>query len=386
MKPVPVTDRSAADAPEVLLAILTDLSTDHRCFKLATTLKGLGYRPVIYCDRPLHPPGPAWEAFDVRVIARVSHMRRFLPAFLEFLIRLMPALWKTRAKLWISLDAPPLFWVALWGRLRGRTVVYDSHELFSETPMVRSRPTRRLFWSAWERGGFALIRRAMTISPAVLDRLRARHPSVRFHLLPNMPIRSPRPVTLAEKPMFPQEGGAPVRLVYQGGLRAAAGLLELLEALRTRPRFTLEVYGGGPEEAALRATASAPELEGRVRFHGSVPFEALEDKMREAHLGLNLVQPVCESFALTWANKIFDYTHALCPVLLSDNPAHHLLLEEFQVGVIVDAFSPEAVGEGLDRLAANHAFHVEECRRAREAWHWDAYARDLPEFFEERQR
>ena len=371
-------------APEVLLAILTDLSVDHRCFKLATTLKGMGFRPVIYCDKPLHAPGPAWDAFEIRVLTRESHARRFMPVFLAYLLRLTPVLWTTRARLWISLDAPPLFWLAFWGKLRGRKVVYDSHELFAETPMVRGRLLRRLFWTAWERGGFALIRRAITISPTVLERLRARNPSVRFHLLPNMPIRSGDPVRPAAKPPFPEGPGAsePMRLVYQGGLRAAAGLHEVLEALKTRPAYTLDIYGGGSEERVLRERASAQALAGRVRFHGSVPFEALEAKMRVAHLGLNVVQPVCESFALTWANKIFDYAHTLCPVLLSENPAHRILLDEFKIGVTVDSFSAESVGEGLDRLRANYAFHFEECLRAREAWHWDAYAEGLREFME----
>src|SRR5690606_18089809 len=48
--------------PEILLAILTDLSVDHRCYKWAQSLRAAGYRPVIYCDKPAHPPGPAWRS------------------------------------------------------------------------------------------------------------------------------------------------------------------------------------------------------------------------------------------------------------------------------------------------------------------------------------
>ncbi len=372
-----------ADAPEVLLAILTDLSIDHRCYKLAKSLKHQGLRPVIYCDQPLHALGSAWDEFEVRVLTKDSHLRRFMPVFVAYLFRLLPVLLTTRARLWISLDAPPLFWLAFWGKLRGRTVVYDSHELFVETPMVLNRRTRKFFWTAWERGGFALISRAMTVSPAILARLSAVNPRVKFHLLPNMPFSSSpgseNPVM--DKPSFPTQNSEPVRLVFQGGLRVATGLQELFEALRLRPQYHLEVFGGGPEEAALRAAAQAAGIAGRVRFHGSVPFQELAAPMAAAHLGIHLMQPVTGSFALTWANKIFDYAHALTPMLLSDNPAHRALLEEYCVGVVADSFSPEAVGEGLDRLAANYAFHLEECRRAREAWHWEAYAKGLPEFF-----
>ncbi len=400
----------APPRPQVLLAILTDLSVDHRCHKWARSLRDAGYDPVILCDRPLHPLGAAWDGFDVRILTRTSHQRRFLPAFLEFLWRLTGELRRTRARVWVSLDAPPLFWLALWGKLRGRTVAYDSHELYLETPLVLNRTSRRIFWTLWERAGFALIRKAITVSPAIRDRLQAEHAHVRFHLLPNMPIRpSVFPESRAPTP------GGPVRLVFQGGLRVATGLPELFTALATRPglrMMTLDIYGGGPEETALREAAVAAGLmsagdgcpvaeevdpggetrrdsaepvagEGagsRVRFHGSVPFETIPDRMAEAHVGIHLMQPVCGSFALTWANKTFDYAQAGLPVLLSDNPAHRALLAAHPVGVMADSFSPEAIGAALEELMAGHAGHAAAARRAREDWHWDAHFRALPSF------
>jgi glycosyltransferase involved in cell wall biosynthesis len=376
------------EGPEVLLAILTDLSIDHRCHKWARALREAGYHPVIYCDRPHHPLGAAWDGFDVRVLTRDSHLKRFFPVFAEFLFRLTPVLWRTRAKVWISLDAPPFFWLALWGKLRGRTVVYDSHELYLETPLVLNRPSRRLFWTLWENGGFALTRRAITVSPAIIDRLRTRHPHLQYYLLPNMPYLRTGPHTflppIAPPPALSASPGAPaVHLVFQGGLRMATGLPELFTALATRPALratTLDIYGGGPEEASLRAAAHAAGIEARVHFHGSVPFESLPEKMARAHIGIHLMQPVCGSFALTWANKTFDYAQVGLPVLLSDNPAHRTLLATHRVGVAVDSFSPEAIGRGLEELCADYEVFATECRKAREEWHWSAYFRGLPKF------
>lgn len=406
----------AAARPQVLLAILTDLSVDHRCHKWVRSLRDAGYDPVILCDRPLHPLGAAWDGFDIRILTRTSHQQRFFSAFAGFLWKLTGELLRARARVWVSLDAPPLFWLALWGKLRGRTVVYDSHELYLETPLVLNRPSRRVFWTLWERAGFALIRKAVTVSPAIRDRLRASHPHVRFHLLPNMPIRPARfPEASAPRP------GEVIRLVFQGGLRVATGLPELFTALASRPALrtmTLDIYGGGPEETALRVAAVAAGLmsspderpvpaagdagdfgggtrrdsaepvagEGggsRVRFHGSVPFETIPARMAEAHVGIHLMQPVCGSFALTWANKTFDYVQAGLPVLLSDNPAHHALLAEHPVGVLADSFSPEAIGAALEALVSNpsnYEAHAAAGRRAREDWHWEAHFRALPAF------
>jgi glycosyltransferase involved in cell wall biosynthesis len=361
-----------SSTPEILFAILTDLGTDHRCFKLAKSLRNLGYKPVIYCDKPVHSLGPAWDGFEVRVLTSESHQRSFFPVFLSFLLRLMPVLWRSPAKIWISLDAPPLFWLAFWGKLRGRTVIYDSHELFLETPLVLNRPSRRIFWRLWENGGFALIRKCITVSPAIVNRLKERHPTVDFHLQPNMPFAVPELV--AER--MPPTNEA--RLIFQGGLRTATGLPELFVAMQSETRFCLDVYGAGLEEMNLRMKAG--ELRERVVFHGAVPFEKLPGLIAQAHVGIHLMQPVCDSFALTWANKIFDYVHALCPVLLSDNLAHRELLKEFRVGVVVDSYSPQDIARGLEELVSDYEHFVSVCRKAREHWHWEAYANRLGGF------
>jgi hypothetical protein len=104
--------------------------------------------------------------------------------------------------------------------------------------------------------------------------------------------------------------------------------------------------------------------------------------MEEAHIGLNLMQPICDSFALTLANKLFDYVHALTPVLLSDNPAHRDFLAAHPVGVAVDSFSPEAVAAGLDRLRAGYEGYRRACLKARDEWSWDRFAGGLGAFVE----
>ncbi len=362
-------------APTVLLVILTDLSTDHRCFKWAKSLRQWGEHPVIYCDQPRHALGEAWSGFDVRILTRRSHLQEFLPVFAAFWRRLAPALWRTPARIWIALDAPPLLGLAFIGKLRRRTVIYDAHELFLETPMVLSRPGRRIFWWLWEQGGFALIARAVTVSPPILARLQQHHRAVGFYLLPNMPFRVSRP----SEPNRDVPHGE-IRLIFQGGLRTASGLPELFAALAERPACRLDIYGDGVEGDNVRAAARHEHLGERVAFHGAVPFESLPATLERAHLGVHLMQPVCGSFALTWANKIFDYVHGLCPVLLSDNPAHQSLLHEFRVGVTVDAFSTSAIGGGIDALLAGYPAFVAACRRAREQWHWEAFAANLGPF------
>lgn len=361
--------------PEVLLAILTDLSMDHRCFKEAAALRAAGFQPVILCDKPRHPLGRAWDGFDIRQITSVSHLDRFGIAFLLFHLRLVFALLTTRSRIWISLDCPPLLTLALLGKWRGATVIYDSHELFTETPMVLSRPSRRRFWTFWHNAGVSLVSHVIAVSPACLKWFARRYPHHQLLLLPNAPLlRTDLPVAA------PPAAGEKPRLFFQGGLRVASGLSETFAAMRALPGWSLEAYGDGPERRALQDSAKQAGVDQRVTFHGQVPFEALRAPMAQAHIGVHLMQPVCDSFALTLANKLFDYLHAGLPVLLSDNESHRAFLAEFPVGVAVDSFSPEAIAEGLRSLAANWEAHHQACLRAREVWHWHAFAGKLPAF------
>jgi glycosyltransferase involved in cell wall biosynthesis len=362
--------------PPILLAILTDLSIDHRCFKLATSLREAGMQPIIYCDQPRKPLGAAWAGFDIRILSRISHLESFARAFTIFHFRLFFTLLFTRAKIWIALDCPPLLTLALVGRLRGATVIYDSHELFTQTPMVLSRPSRRRFWTFWHDTSLKMIRRIIAVSPTSVQWFDRHYPGHQIFLLPNAPpLRTD--FLLATSPQ-----GTP-HIVFQGGLRVASGLSETFTALFKLPvnsNFSLDIYGDGPERQRLEEASRRAEVDSRVVFHGQVPFEMLRDVMPKYNLGIHLMQPICESFALTLANKLFDYAHAGLPMLLSDNPAHQAFLKQFPVGIAVDSFSPQAIAEGLAQLAANWQYHHEACLKAREVWHWQAFAKDLPAF------
>lgn len=370
---------------EVLIPILADLGTDHRCFKIAASLKAKGYRPVILCDRPLNPLGKAWDGLDVRILTGASHYHGFLPAFLIFLIRLTPILLSTRSRFWIVEDVPPLFLAALLGRLRGVKVVYDAREIILETPMVKDRPLRRLLWGLWHDGGMAMVDTLYAVSPSALSYLRMRYPRKRILLLPNVPRAStpaernrpdgsPTPGTGTR---MPPTRGSGTRLIYQGALRPGSGLQETLRALARAPRFSLSIYGFGPEEGELRALADSLGLAGRVRLHGVVPFESLPRLIAEAHIGLHLLRPTCLSFDLTLSNKVFDYMHGETPMLLGPTSAHRDLVEGNRVGVVAASLGEADILAGLETLEQDWDRFQTACRAAQAEWSWETFEGNL---------
>jgi len=371
---------------EILILILADLGTDHRCFKIASCLERLGYAPTVLCDRPLTPLGPEWSRFRIHILTPESHYRGFLKALAAYLLQVTPILLSTRSPVWIVEDGTPLFWAALLGRLRGKKVIYDAREILLETPMIRDRPSRRFLWSLWLGAGMALIRQMTTVSPLFLKHYRARYPGKEILLLPNVPGAASREDSAEDQETGSRSGsGKPplaptVHLLYQGALRPGSGLRQVLTAIAAAPEYAVDIYGFGPEEKGLRELAKNLGLADRVVFHGAVPFASLRAPIARAHIGLHPLEPACLSFDLTLSNKIFDYIHGLTPVLLGPTAAHREFLAAEPVGVLAESLAPEAILAGLARLRAGYPGFVAGCRAARGCWVWEAFDNDFAGF------
>lgn len=353
---------------------MADLGTDHRCHKLAVSLERLGYRPVLLCDRPLHPLGAAWQGIEVRVLTPSSHYRGFLSTFARFLLRLAPILLTTRSRLWIVEDLPPLFLAALIGRLRGARVVYDAREIILETPMIKDRPLRRFLWGLWHAGGLALVDTMFAVGPTAQAYYRRLYPKKRVLLLPNVPFGAEGPEHADDRR---PPGPAGTRLVFQGALRWGTGLKELLPALAKAPRASLTLYGFGPEDEELRAQAASLGLSDRVRFEGVVPFESLHGLLRGFHVGVHLMRPANDGYDLTLANKIFDYLHAETPVLLGPTTANKDLIARHRIGVVTASYDPADILRALEALEKDWEAFRAGCRAAQAVWRWEAFEPNL---------
>ncbi|WP_407685637.1 glycosyltransferase [Mycobacterium sp. HUMS_1102779] len=74
--------------------------------------------------------------------------------------------------------------------------------------------------------------------------------------------------------------GEPLRLVWCGRLSSEKRALEAIEAVARVEGCTLDIYGEGHLEAAMRKTVDAAGLSGRIRLHGRVGREECLVAMR----------------------------------------------------------------------------------------------------------
>jgi glycosyltransferase involved in cell wall biosynthesis len=166
----------------------------------------------------------------------------------------------------------------------------------------------------------------------------------------------------------PADGFARRRVVFLGHLVPRQGLDLLLRTmLLLKERnlgITVEVIGGGPEEAALRQQADALGLAEVIRFHGFVPdHRDVERILADASLAVAPYRPGLGTFT-TYADpgKLKAYVAAGLPTVLTDVPPNAQALAR-EAGAEVVAYDPEAFAAAIERGLAS----PEHWRERREA-------------------
>lgn len=166
----------------------------------------------------------------------------------------------------------------------------------------------------------------------------------------------------------PAEGFARRRVVFLGHLVPRQGLDLLLQtSLLLRERdlgITLEVIGGGPEEAQLRQQANALGVAEVIRFQGFVPdHRDVERILAEASLAVAPYRPGLGTFT-TYADpgKLKAYAAAGLPTVLTDVPPNAQTLAR-EAGAEVVAYDAAAFADAIERGLAS----PEEWRQRRDA-------------------
>ena len=244
----------------------------------------------------------------------------YLAEYLSFLVRValnLAVAHRRRRYGLVQVHSLPDFLVfaALPLKAVGVPVVLDLHEAMAEMfasrfPRLDRAPIRWLI-EAQERLSAAVATRVLTVNEAMRGRLlRLGLAPEKVSLVPNAPDLTrfdPR-----NQPRRDFRADGQLRVVYTGALTPIYELDVVIDAIARvateRPDLDihLDVYGRGDQEAALRDRAAGHGLNGRVTFHGRVPFEAVPAAVAASDIGVAPTRRDRYTDA-TLSTKIFEY-------------------------------------------------------------------------------
>lgn len=366
----------------VISSVTSDLATDQRVHRAASSLKEAGYK-VLVVGRKLPHSGP--------LPGRKYRTRRFRlwfhhgPLFYAaYNIRLFFFLLFSRADILLSNDLDTLPANYLASKIKGIPLVYDSHEYFTEVPELVNRPRVQAIWKKIESYLLPRIRYAYTVNDSIA-RLYHDTYKVDFITIRNVPesVRIER----RDKQLLRRELGLPADrkiVVLQGaGINIQRGAEEAVAAMQYLEGVTLLIIGSGDVMPVLKEMVAQLTLADKVIFVPKKPPAELRLYTAAADAGLSLDKDTNLNYRYSLPNKLFDYIHAGLPVLASNLPEVRKIIDQYQVGMIAESHDPRTLAGQLQWLLKDEtlASFGPALQEAAAALNWELERQKLTELF-----
>lgn len=282
--------------------------------------------------------------------------------YIELNIRLFIYLLFKRVDVITANDLDTLSACFFASKIKGVKLVYDSHEYFTELPELAHRPFEKGIWVMVERFIFPKLRWVSTVGHCIAKEYERIY-GVPVKVVRNMPVSA----GISESEL-PKERV----LIYQGAINVGRGIELMMEAMRFLPEYMLWIVGDGTTLEKIRAQALGYK---NVKVWGKVPFEELRPITKQALLGLSLEEDLGLNYRFALPNKLFDYVHAAIPVVISDLPEMRHLVEEYQLGMVLEKRTPQSLAQTIRDVVENtdrYNSMVHNCKEARKELNWEA--------------
>ena len=305
------------------------------------------------------------------------------------------------------------------------TIVYDAHELFSETPEVVRRPSVRRVWLAVERFIVPKVDAAYTVSQSVADEFERRY-GRRFDLIRNLPVRELKIKTVIARneaiklnqdndldgelkikneelkedniPNFQLQTidnqqvkippfilhHSPFIILYQGALNEGRGLETAVEAMQFIENAELWLIGEGDLSKILRGLVEQLGVQNKVKFLGFIVPDALPFYTAKATIGLHISEDKGLSYRYSLANKFLDYIQAEIPQICTQFPEYQRLNDEYGVAVLIEKTDTQLLVKALNTLLNDAVFYQqikENCQKAATILCWEKEEERLIELY-----
>ncbi len=333
----------------VIVSVINDLVTDQRVHKVCLSLTDMGFE-VMLVGRFL----PGSMPMDKRPYnSHRMHLifRKGAFFYAEYNIRLFLYLLLAKADLLVSNDLDTLLPNYLIHKLKGKPIVYDSHEYFTEVPELVSRPRIQRVWKSIESRIFPNLEDVFTVNDSIAD-LFEKDYGLRPKVVRNIPIKRDLKITATRSEL----GLADHKkiLILQGsGINIHRGSEEMVEAMRYLSGVILLIVGGGDVIDTLKKMAKEEGINGKVIFLPKQPYDKLIQYTAVADLGLTLDKNTNLNYRFSLPNKLFDYIHAGVPVISSDLPEIRKIIDEYEIGDFIPDHNPKEIAKKIEEVLAN---------------------------------
>ena len=230
-------------------------------------------------------------------------------------------------------------------------LIYDSHEIYTENHNIASKKLYCLYLKSKERHIVKHIDKMICVSHSAAEYFSKLYNIEKPLVVTNCSLKSEMFVSKEKKEGF--------EILNHGQFYKGRGYDIMLEAtplLKEYPEIKLAIRGYGNMEEQLKARKEELKAENFI-FYPPVTVDKLIENASRSAVGVAITESICLNFKLSVSNKLFEYTSAGLPVIMSDIPEHRYLNDKFQFGIVLDENTPEKFAEAVKKLYLDKDFY-----------------------------
>ncbi len=137
--------------------------------------------------------------------------------------------------------------------------------------------------------------------------------------------------------------------LYQGGLTKGRGIEILLEAfsqIQDKNNVIVFMGYGNLQEQVIQYAKNKEN----IYFHKAVSSDILLNYTSSADFGISTIEDTCLSYKYCLPNKMFEYIMAGLPVLTSNLVEMKKIVNQYNIGAVVEENSVEGIIEGIKKI------------------------------------
>jgi glycosyltransferase involved in cell wall biosynthesis len=355
---------------KILVLVSNDLVTDQRVFRICNSMHTANFKVELWgrCrTNSMNLPAWPWKSKRFNLLIETG------PFFYLFLtITFFFKLLFSKFDVVYANDLDTLLPAYLICKLKGKELIYDTHEYFTGVPELADRPRVRAVWETIESYIFPKLKNVFTVNDSIAELY-----NTKYHLKPLVM----RNIPIAEKIDLHSsrlELGLPTHqflIILQGnGINIQRGGEEAVEMMKYLEGCCLVIVGAGDVIPILKNMVKKENLGNKVLFFPRMTYNQLLQYTLNCDLGLSLDKPTNINYQLSLPNKLFDYIRAEIPVLASNLVEVRNIVTQYQVGEIVTSYEPEYLALKINELKNNKVLletYKSNCKKAKHQLTWE---------------
>jgi glycosyltransferase involved in cell wall biosynthesis len=346
---------------KIIITVISDLVTDQRVHKVATTLHQIGYDILLIgAKRKISKPleNRTYKTERISLLFQKGFMH-----YAEWNVRLyFKLLFKHKSDLYLANDLDTLLPNYLISSFANKKLVYDSHEYFTEQEEVHERKFVKNIWLKIEKFIFPKLKNVYTVNDSIAKIYKDKY-SVDVKVVRNIPFKNVEVANEIQWNDFnlSKEIKDKKILLTQGvGLHTNRGIEELILCMKLMSNdFVLLIVGGGLALDSFKTLVAKENLQEKVFFVGVLLPMQLKQLTTKAFCGFTLDKPTCLNYMYSLPNKLFDFIRANVPIIGSNLPEVAKIINAYKVGIIIQEVTPKLIAAAVMELDSNKVLYAD---------------------------